>query len=768
MAEPTQRKNPLSLEALLSANREQFDSLFERQMKVAPPPQVPARRHRSNADVGRPHAQSDVPHAPASDPATRPSTPRPNIKAELNRRFTISWSSEILEREIVNGRAIVRCMLKVGNETRVETGSSRIDEGEDHEEAVQRAYDSALQKCADHFYTGANGSIASYPHPAPATVALSPDEQARQATARARPLDSIMIDQVQTALINICREMATVWERIAPSMGPDNDAIGPALITDAKGRMVAGELGSYVEHMLAQRDLRFAPGDVLLQSDAYLSGGAASHSNDWLVLTPVFAGADLAGFTSMIGHIDDVGGSTAGSMPVQARSVFSEGTRIPPIKIFEAGVLNEPALQVILNNTRTPQANRASLLALVAGCRAGGVQVMRLCERLGNARYQQVCAALLARTNQTMRGLIRERLPEEPQSFQDQIDDDGCGNGPFKLKLTVWREGEHAYFDWTGSSAQAPGPVNLPLHVGLAKMFAGMFLARDLDQSVVCNDGFHELIHVTLPKGTIVNPTFPAAIGRRDQVLARHFEVLATALGRHRPTDLTAAGYGMKPSLRFAGIDASGTPFELTERLGGGLPGGPSGDGIDGHSLRPGSMSMSIEPEERDFPVVIESCANITDTGGAGLHRGGNGVEKIYRMMAAGEISIHDDRHASRPFGVNGGKAGAPSGKWLVRADGTRETLRSKLDGLVVALGDRLVFRTAGGGGSGDPLQRDPALVRQDVNRGLLTVDAAAAQYGVLLTGPNLDIDVRRTRELRDQLRSGRKPLQLFDYGDST
>ncbi len=768
MAEPTQRKNPLSLEALLSANREQFDSLFERQMKVASPPLVPARRQRSNADVGRPPTQSDRPHAPAPEPTAPPSAPRPTIKAELNRRFTFSWSSEILEREIQNGRAIVRCMLKVGDDTRVESGSSRIDGDEDHEAALQRAYDSALQKCAVHFYAGANGIVASHPRPAPATAALSPAEQMRQAAARARPLDAITIDQVQTALINICREMATVWERVAPSKGPGNDAIGPALITDAKGRMVAGELGSYVEHLLAQRALRFAPGDVLLQSDPYLSGGAASHSNEWLVLVPVFAGADLAGFTSMIGRVDDMGGSTAGSTPVQARSVFSEGTRIPPIKLFEAGVLNEPVVQVILNNTRTPQANRANLLALVAGCRAGALQVMRLCECLGNARYQQVCAALLARTNQTMRGLIRERLPEEPQSFQDQIDDDGCGNGPFKLKLTVWREGEHAYFDWTGSSAQAPGPINLPLHVGLAKMFAGMFLTRDLDQSVVCNDGFHELIHITLPKGTIVNPTFPAAIGHHDQVLARHFEVLATALGRHRPQDLTAAGYGTIPSLRIAGIDASGMPFELTERLVGGHPGGPSGDGIDGHSLRPESMSMSIEPVERDFPVVIERCATVADTGGAGLRRGGNGVEKVYRMMAAGELSIHDDRHTSHPWGVNGGKAGATSGKWLVRADGTRETLRSKLEGLAVALGDRIVCRTAGGGGSGDPLQRDPALVRQDVSRGLLTVDAAAAQYGVLLTGSNLDIDGRRTRELRDQLRSGRKPLQSFDYGEST
>jgi N-methylhydantoinase B len=765
MAERPQSKQPLSLEALLSANREQFDGLFERQMKVTLAPLVPARR-RAKPDAAPAPVPSERAQTRTPEPTTPIGAPHSNIKAELNRRFTLSWSSEILDREIQNGRAVVRCKLKVGDDSRVETGSSRIGENEGEEAAVQRAYDAALQKCADYFavatHANGNGHLPSIP----ALVEVPPAEQARRAAALARPIDAVTIDKVQTALINICQEMTSVWARGAPSAGlrdsPRDNAVGPVLIADAQGRMLAGGLGSYVAHMLEQRDLRFAPGDVLLQSDPYVSAGAASHANDWLVLVPVFAGADLAGFTSMLAHLADVGGATAGSAPVRGHTVYGEGTRIPPIKIFAAGVLNEPALEVILHNSRTPQANRADLLALVAGCRAGAAQVLRLCEGLGWARYQQVCAALLARTNDAMRQLIRGRIPEEPQSFQDQIDDDGCGNGPFKLKLTVWREGDHAYFDWTGSSAQAPGPINLLLHVGLAKLFAGMLLSRGLDPTVHCNDGFHELIHITLPKGTIVNPAFPAAIGRSEQVLARHLEVLASALGRHRPAELAAAGQGAAASLTFTGTDASGMRFELTERFGAlaGVPGRARGGGIDGHS-RP-----SIEAVERDFPVVIESCASIADAGGAGLHPGANGLERIYRVMVAGEVSIHDDRHASRPWGVNGGKAGAPSGKWLVRADGTREALPSKVDRLVVGLGDRIVFRTAGGGGSGDPLERDAALVRQDVSRGLLTVAAAAAEYGVVLSGSNLDVDARATREARDQLRRERKPLELFDFGE--
>ena len=122
--------------------------------------------------------------------------------------------------------------------------------------------------------------------------------------------------------------------------------------------------------------------------------------------------------------------------------------------------------------------------------------------------------ALLERTNRAMRQLIVQNLPEEPQSFEDYVDDDGCGNGPFKMKLTVWREGEHAYFDWTGTASQAPGPINFYLHEGMFKMFIGVYMIMVFDPQILFNDGFYDLIHVTMPKGSLVRPDFPAALGR--------------------------------------------------------------------------------------------------------------------------------------------------------------------------------------------------------------------------------------------------------------
>ena len=163
----------------------------------------------------------------------------------------------------------------------------------------------------------------------------------------------------------------------------------------------------------------------------------------------------------------------------------------------------------------------------------------------------------------------------------------------------------------------------------------------------------------------------------------------------------------------------------------------------------------------------IDVYRSIPDTGGPGLHRGGNGVEKVYRLLAEGEVSIHDDRHLSRPWGILGGRPGACSEKWIERADGSREKLPSKVDNVRVAPGDRIVFRTAGGGGWGDALERDPAVVRRDVGRGLVSAEAAREGYGVVLgAGGESEVDRAATEDLRARLRRERGTLPTFDFGE--
>ena len=457
----------------------------------------------------------------------------------------------MIEHKAERGMVTVLCKLVVDGVSKMQFGGARING--DQGAALQRATDDALNKCAALFadteglpdeqerplaLEGGNGLSAltaeEVPHPTPA-----PDHGFR--------LDPITLDLIENALRNARHEMDAVLFRSAmsPVIREQHDEF--PMITDAKGRMIVGQFGSYVAEMLKEQNFDLRPGDVILQSDPYKCGGAISHINDWMVLVPIFFENELVGFSSMFGHMMDVGGPVPGSMPTAATSIFGEGLKIPPIKVYEDGVPNKSAIDLIMNNTRTPEMNYSDLMAIIAGSRAGEKRVIEICKRFGKERYRQACEALLDRTNRAMRQLIVQNLPEEPQSFEDYVDDDGCGNGPFKLKLTVWREGDHAYFDWTGTSPQAPGPINFYLHEGMFKMFIGVYMIMVFDPQILFNDGFYDLIHVTMPEGTLLHPKFPAALGSRTHALSRQFDVLGGAAKQERSRDGDRRRLRLKP-----------------------------------------------------------------------------------------------------------------------------------------------------------------------------------------------------------------------------
>ena len=457
--------------------------------------------------------------------------------------------------------------------------------------------------------------------------------------------------------------------------------------------------------MMEEWDRGIYPGDVILTSDPFKCSASISHTNDWLVLVPIFYEDELVGWSSQFGHQMDSGGPLPGSLPTGARTIFEEGIIIPPLKIIERGDVQEDVLRLILNNMRLPEMNRADLFAIVAGCRAGEKRVIELVRPLRQGTYLAALQELLDRTYEAMRTLIQVAIPEVPQSFEDYVDDDGLGNGPFKMKLTIWREGDHAFFDWSGTDPQALGPINFYLSEGMFKMFIGIYLIMVNDPQILFNDGFYPLLHVVMPEGSLLRPRFPAALGCRTHALARLFDVLGGALCKQAPELNTAAGYGTSPYMLYSGWDGQGEFFYSMEILYGGIPGRPIGDGMDGHSWWPLFENIPTEYLEAYYPMRIDGYTTVTDSGGPGLHRGGNGVEKRYVYLEPGEVSIHDDRWLTRPWGVLGGWPGARSTKLLKRADGTEEMLPSKCDNVEVEPGDMLVYRTAGGGGWKDRLR---------------------------------------------------------------
>ena len=199
--------------------------------------------------------------------------------------------------------------------------------------------------------------------------------------------------------------------------------------------------------------------------------------------------------------------------------------------------------------------NRADLFAIVAACHAGERRVIGLCERFGKDVYLATLQALLDRTHEAMRKLIQLAIPEEPQTFEDWIDDDGLGNGPYKMKLTIWREGEEAWFDWSGTDPQSLGPINFYLSEGMFKMFIGVYLIMVNDPDILFNDGFYPLLHVVMPEGCLLSPRYPAALGCRTHGLARLFDVLGGALTKQAPELNTAAGYGTSPYMLYSRLE---------------------------------------------------------------------------------------------------------------------------------------------------------------------------------------------------------------------
>lgn len=572
-------------------------------------------------------------------------------------------------------------------------------------------------------------------------------------------VDPVTLDIIEGALKNARHEMDAVLFRTAmsPVIREQHDEF--PMITDPLGRMVVGQFGSYVTEMLESFDEEIKPGDVLLTSDPYKCGGSISHVNDWLVCLPIFFEGELVGWASMFGHMMDAGGPLPGALPTGAKTIFGEGLRIPPVKIYREGKLNKDVLDLILNNVRIPQMNRADLMGIIAGCRTAEKRVLELCRRFGKDVYLAGCQALLDRTYRAMANLITMFIPEEPQSFEDWIDDDGLGNGPFKMKLTIWREGNHAYFDWSGTDPQALGPVNFYLSEAMFKMFIGVYLIMVFDPQILFNDGFYPLLHVVIPDGSLLHPRFPSALGCRTHALTRLFDVLGGTLARKSPEHTTAAGYGTSPYMLYSGWDQKGEFYYLMEISYGGIPGRPIGDGMDGHSWWPLFENIPTEYLESYYPVRIDGYTTIQDSGGAGFHRGGNGIEKRYVYLEPGEVSIHDDRWLTYPWGVLGGKPGRRSEKILQRVDGTSARLPAKCDEVKVQPGDTLIYRTAGGGGWKDPLERPQDKVEADVKKGLVSAEKAAADYGVIVG------DAAKTLALREQLRQARGPVKDFDFG---
>ncbi|CAL3969775.1 unnamed protein product [Diplocarpon coronariae] len=581
---------------------------------------------------------------------------------------------------------------------------------------------------------------------------------------------------ISSSLQSIRNEMDTLMLRcsMSPAIRDQQDEFN--VITNKEGKMLVGQFGSFIGQFLESWRGTIEEGDVFVTNDVYEISGAVTHLNDVIVLLPIHYKGGIVGWAANFGHMTDVGGRVPGSMSINATSIFEDGLQIPTVKLSSKGTLNSAMVDVFCRNSRQPDWFRSDLTALVAACRTAAARVCELNERFGANVYTASCNELLARNRSGISRLIETQIGTVPSTFTDFVDDDGQGVGPYAITCTMQKRDGRLIFDFSGTSPQSETSINFYLSTTMFKMFVGYYLLAVFDPCCVVNDGFHDLLEIITPEGSLLRPIRPAALSCRTHFLGRTLDIIQALMGQRSPKYRAAAGFSDSPHFFYSGFKPTGEWYQLYQIGFGGVPARPIGDGPDCHCLFPAIKSVPTEFIELNFPLRIEANESLADSGGPGFFRGGNAQRTLYRFLCAGEVSIHDDRWFTKPWGINGGSPGARSYKKLYRyseqpESPPAEVLPSKCDHIRVEPNDLLEWVTWGGGGLGDPTTRPSEVVAMEVARRLVTVRGAEDNYGVVVDPDTFAVNDDATRATRARIVASRDQRlykeRVYDRGGS-
>jgi N-methylhydantoinase B len=587
-----------------------------------------------------------------------------------------------------------------------------------------------------------------------------------------------LVEIVQGSLASIEMEVETAIARTSRSPMIRDAHDFRAGIHDRLLRKLTGRSYSALVHPVA-RDFpldTMRPGDVFFHNDVYRSEGGIGHLPDLCVTVPVFHDGTVVAFVQAFGHHDDIGGSVPGSMPSHATSVFEEGLMVPPIKLWDAGVPNRAALTIMTRNSRMPESLAADLDAECAACVMGARRLGELFDRYGRRTVEDCFDAILDRTKETLRREILARIPAGTWTWEDYAEHDGVDPPRLhaqRITLTKIDEPEPKLIvDFTGTGPQAKGPIN---HCGdfadgnflkkwLAPVLRNLAETPERMAELDVNEGVVPLIEMRFPPpGTLLTPVFPAPTNARTFVILRLLGVLAGVLAKAVDGRMPAD----QETIRYTGVygeDRDGQPYLMREVLGGGSGGRYYADGEDTIHVVPDSRNLPTEFTESRFPFLVERLGLAVDSGGPGEFRGGLGYEKHIRMLSDGHFMSIADRSILACWGVKGGRAGRPFSVVIDPGGPNERAVDALADAELVRAGEVIRIRTTGGGGWGDPLDRDPAAVLRDVRWGKVSVGAARDDYGVVIAAGSVD-EAETARE-RAALRSARPAQEpFFDRG---
>ncbi|WP_341359889.1 hydantoinase B/oxoprolinase family protein [Georgenia sp. M64] len=575
-------------------------------------------------------------------------------------------------------------------------------------------------------------------------------------------LTNVDLGIVAAKLAAVSEEMCLTLQRTSRSLYVKETADFCCAIAGPDGRFVAypkaigvsGFVGLDVLETVRAAEVAgpLEPGDVVVANDPYRTGGLATHLPDIQMVAPYFLDGEVVAYGWAFIHCSDIGGRVPSSVSPFNDSIFAEGLRIPPVRLVRGGTTVPDVEALLLANTRTPEANRGDLQAMVSALATGRRRVGEVAAQHGRAAVLEGGESAVARTRERAREALRS-LTDGTYRFVDLLDNDAVSPVPVRISVTVTVDDGRIHIDFTGTDPQVAAAFNIASfgrpHAWLTTRV--LALIGTIDPDLALNGGLMDLISITAPPGSVVNAVEPAAVGVRHATASRVNDALSGALIQAAPRIVPAASSGVVIPVVLAEETGTGQNVQVVEPMVGGTGGRYGGDGVDGRDAGISNLSNNpVETVEAELGARILRYGLRPDSGGPGTWRGGMGLELVFRVDGTSSLLARGlERQVFAPWGAMGGSPGLTAE--IVINEGTDRAVRVRtVDVLPLDPGDVVTIRTPGGGGYGDPFERDVAAVLDDVRRGLVTRERARADYGVAVTD-GLTLDETETAHLREE-----------------
>ena len=590
--------------------------------------------------------------------------------------------------------------------------------------------------------------------------------------SRRRELDTLTVDVIEWGLEAAIEEAEAAVERTARStiIREQHDYRASLNTVDCNSvTHVSWAATADPVRVFYELD-EMSDGDVFLYNDVHQSCGTLGHLPDYCVVIPVFSDDRVIGFAQIFGHCNDVSGRVIGSWPITSRSTFEEGMLCPPVKLYDQGNLNEEVWRLILRNSRFPDDLRGDVDAFIGAARIITRRTKELCERHDTDTVEAAFYRIIDRCEEMVREEALPMIPDGEYVGEDFVENDGINlDDPVKIKVTVRKDPDKMIVDFEGTDPQTEGPINWPMDGRHYSKWLGGFVKAQVPGMIV-NEGMTRVFRCYLPPRTVLSAREPAPSADRMMCMLRMISAYVGAMAKASKGIMVGDSQCIQIYGLF-GQDLEDRFFLYREIFGAGSGARWYTDGTDTVDLVPHSKNLPAEFLEQRFPIIAERVGAYPDSGGVGQYRGGLGYLKEIRTLVDGYYLCNVERTAFACFGVNGGGAGFPGGSWINPDTADARHIVFSHEAIPVKAGDVIRLTTPGGGGWGDPLKRETELVRLDVARGLVSLESAEADYGVVLNAVSditrvYEVDDTATAQLRAEMADQRPPLKLINRGE--